>query len=420
MSSYNRLERNLARFLARFPAMKRFAKVAYSRLVYLTSKKPYKHRSRIEPAAFLDQHQSSFFGYYDKSPQNRSGVVLALVVDGSTKKKPSIDSSVELVAFGAKHEPLFRVPVKSYNWQQGCRSHWLSDDLFIFNDFDPVTKNYVARVYSMKIAGEVRHFSYPVQDSYHTEYFLSLNYRRLLSLRPDYGYRNLPQLDSFNLKNLENDGIWKVDYQTGNARLLISLAQACLLNPLPEFDDAVHKFNHVMISPSGRQFIFLHRYVLGQRRFDRLVLADAETGALRLLSDHGMVSHCFWVDDSTVLGYLRGPGDVDGYWLVDTISGSFTPCLQDKLAQFGDGHPHVHGDWFVTDTYPDKARMQHLLLCNWKTGEVKEIGEFFHGFEFSGESRCDLHPRFAPDGESVYFDSVFSGERRLYRMGLFE
>jgi hypothetical protein len=173
-----------------------------------------------------------------------------------------------------------------------------------------------------------------------------------------------------------------------------------------------------MISPSGKRFIFMHRYLLGKRRFDRLLLADAQTGSLELISDFGMVSHCFWVNENMILGYLRGPCGKDGYWLVDVDTGEFKPCLQDIFEKYGDGHPHVCGDWFVTDTYPDKGRMQHLLLSNWKTGEVKEIGEFFHGFDFEGESRCDLHPRFSPDGKAVYFDSVFSGQRQLYRMDL--
>ncbi len=60
--------------------------------------------------------------------------------------------------------------------------------------------------------------------------------------------------------------------------------------------------------------------------------------------------------------------------------------------------------------------MQHLLLCNWKSGEIRRLGEFFHGFAYFGETRCDLHPRFSPDGKKIYFDSVFNGRRGLYVM----
>ncbi|OOE88692.1 TolB-like translocation protein, partial [Salinivibrio sharmensis] len=286
------------------------------------------------------------------------------------------------------------------------------------NDFDEKNHNYVARVFSIKENKEVTCFDKPVQDSCKTDYFISLNYQRLMTLRPDYGYRNLPTLNDDELNECEKDGLWRVDFETGKSELLISIADARNVKPRDEFDAAVHKFNHVMISPDGNRLIFMHRYLIGKRRFDRLLLADAKTGAMKLLSDFGMVSHCFWADDNTVLGYMRGPEEKDGYWLLDVDTGEFTPFAHEVLSKYGDGHPHVVGDWFITDTYPDKARMQHLLQCNWKTGEVKHVGEFFHCFQFSGETRCDLHPRLTPDGKAVYFDSVFTGERKLYRMEL--
>ena len=418
MSSYSALERSIARILGRFPAVKQFAKYAYSRLVYLRARKPYRKNAVAELERFGPESHESFFGYYDKSPANSKGEVLVNVADTDTSQLPSAEQSVQLLVVSATNDQLFSVPVRAYNWQQGCRAHWLTDDLFIFNDFDQEERHYVSRVYSLAEQRQIRQFAYPVQDSSGTDYFLSLNYRRLMALRPDYGYRNLPALTSSALSDLKNDGIWRVDYESGKARLLVSLEDACELSPRPEFAQAVHKLNHVMISPSGRQFIVMHRYLIGQRRFDRLLLVDAATGSLTLLSDYGMVSHCFWVDEETVLGYMRGPGDKDGYWLINTQSGIFAVFEHDKLAGYGDGHPHVNGDWLVTDTYPDKARMQHLLLCNWRTGEVRELGEFYHGFGYSGESRCDLHPRLSPDGQSVFFDSVFSGKRHLYRMGI--
>lgn len=418
MSSYSGLERGIARLLGRFPLVKRFAKFSYSRLVYLKARKPGKVYSVADPVPYTESQLGSFFGYYDKSPENEKGQVLAQISSRPSKELPSAQEAVELVVFDTNRDPLLRLPVNAYNWQQGCRAHWLTDDLFIFNDFDSASNCYVSRVFSIADQDQKKLFEKPVQDSFGTEYFISLNYRRLMALRPDYGYRNLPSLDQESLSDLENDGLWRVDYGTGASRLLISLADACSIKPVADFGNAVHKFNHVMISPDGQQIIFMHRYFLGQRRFDRLLLADAHTGEMKLLSDFGMVSHCFWADQNTVLGYMRGPGDKDGYWLLDVRTGQFKPLLQEELGRFGDGHPHVCGDWFVTDTYPDKARMQHLLLCNWKTGSVKELGEFFHGFDYVGETRCDLHPRFSPDGTGVFFDSVFTGQRQLYRIEL--
>jgi Tol biopolymer transport system component len=141
-------------------------------------------------------------------------------------------------------------------------------------------------------------------------------------------------------------------------------------------------------------------------------------GGLKLLADYGMVSHCFWVDNKTVLAYFRNSDAKDSYWLLDIETGTYNEVFNGSIEDWGDGHPHVHGDWFITDTYPDKARMQHLILVNWKTGNIKELGKFFHGFKYVEKTRCDLHPRFSPDGKCVFFDSVFSGKRQFYKMYL--
>ncbi|MDI5890278.1 hypothetical protein [Halomonas rhizosphaerae] len=419
MSNFSKLERGAARFLARFPLVKNVAKYAYSRLAYLKSKKPYRYRSFAVPRCCFVGGESSFFGYYDKSPASSSGNWMVYSTAFSTKELPRPGEPVSLMVFLRNSDkPSFGIDVRAYNWQQGARAHWLDDDLFIFNDFDYYLNSYVARVYSCAEKKELKRFRLPVQDSFGTDFFLSINYRRLLSLRPDYGYRNLPPLTDGELRSLDEDGIWFVDFETGSYKLLTSLSQACDLKPAAEFDLSLHKINHVMISPSGEKYIFIHRYLNKGRRFDRLVLGDIKTGELQLISDYGMVSHCFWVDDDTVIGYMRGPGYKDGYWVVDICEKIFSRFADGVLDKYGDGHPHVVGDWFVTDTYPDKARMQHLLLCNWKTGEVRKLGEFFHGFEYDGETRCDLHPRLSPDGKTVFFDSVFSGKRQLYSMEL--
>jgi Tol biopolymer transport system component len=226
----------------------------------------------------------------------------------------------------------------------------------------------------------------------------------------------LPILSKQELFEEANDGIWRIDFQTGKSKLLISLSEISRVGSDGKSKDAIHKVNHLIISPSGDQFIFIHRYYIGQRRFDQLMLADSSTGDFKLLSNFGMVSHCFWLDDKTIFGYLRGPGNKDAYWIIDVNNNKYTHIVAGKLDKYGDGHPHVNGDWFVTDTYPDKSRMQNLILVNIGKNEIMEAGEFFHGFKYKGETRCDLHPRFSPDGRSIFFDSVFSGKRKLYKM----
>jgi hypothetical protein len=360
----------------------------------------------------------TLFGYYDKSPDSNMGQCLVHFTKNNTAKKPEVNSSILIEVVDGANISDVSVSSSAYNWQQGARAQWLDEDVFLYNDYDAENQKYVAKAFSVKDRSVVRNFDHPVQDSFRDEYFLSLNYQRIMALRPDYGYRCLPALNKTELSNTKNDGIWYVDYNTGESKLLYSIEEICQINYQSIFAKSLHKINHVMISPNGSKCIFIHRYYLGKRRFDRLMLASIHESRLKILAENEMVSHCFWIDDKTVLGYLRGPEKKDAYWMINIESNKFSRLPNNALDGYGDGHPHVHDDWFVTDTYPDKARMQHLLLCNWKTGEVKELGQFFHGFKYSGETRCDLHPRFSADGKSVFFDSVFSGKRRLYSVHL--
>lgn len=417
--SYGSFERMVARLLAKFPRVKGVIKSSYSKLVYLRAKKSYQYKTNAKLNCLnKDETCETFFGYFDKSPVSENGYVLVHKTSSTTDQKPENDQTLSLIVVDSNGEVAFDIETHAFNWQQGSRAHWLDSEHFIFNDYDMTNCRYVSRVYSVLTQQEIKCFDLAVQDSFNQEFFLSLDYRRLMTLRPDYGYRNLPIMTEDELKANDKDGIWKVLQNSGKSELLLSISDIIAIDYDPSFDIATHKVNHVSISRSGKHFIFLHRYFIGQRRIDRLMLSTIDGKHVKSLAAHGMVSHCFWADDSTILGYLRGPGGKDAYWLIDIDSNEMTHFADGALDAYGDGHPHVVGDWFITDTYPDKARMQYLILCNWKTGHVERLGEFFHGFNFNGEARCDLHPRMSPDGKSAFFDSVFTGKRQLYRIDL--
>lgn len=415
-TDYSPGERRIATALSKFPAVKKVVKSIYARLVFAVNKQPSRMVTSVHMDAVGDDSLSTFFGYYDKSPVSTDGYLLCHATRTQTHRKPA-HGEIEIMVFGddIKH-PLLTMTSKTYNWQQGARAHWLDARTFIFNDFDAASKQYISRVIAMETGDEAARYALPVQDSFGRDYFLSINYRRIQALRPDYGYRNMAALTAEELADLGNDGIWKVDQTSGQAHLLYSLADVCRVDTDPQFDAAAHKVNHVMISPDGERFIFLHRYFVRNRKFDRLMLGDRSGHELHVLSAHGMVSHCFWIDNALLLAYMRGPEGKDGYYRVDVDTGSISSLFGGALDSMGDGHPHVHGNWFITDTYPDKSRMQRLVKANLDTGDVTELGRFFQSFMFGGESRCDLHPRISPDGGKVFFDSVFDGRRRLYAL----
>src|SRR5699024_7147840 len=125
------------------------------------------------------------------------------------------------------------------------------------------------------------------------------------------------------------------------------------------------------------------------RRFDRLFHMANDGSKLKVLADNEMVSHCCWFDNENILGYLRGADGSDGYYTINCESGELVSYMNGELDNFGDGHLNVKSEWLVTDTYPDKSRLQSLLLKNLKTGEVKKVAQLFHGLKYNGASRCD-------------------------------
>jgi Tol biopolymer transport system component len=55
------------------------------------------------------------------------------------------------------------------------------------------------------------------------------------------------------------------------------------------------------------------------------------------------------------------------------------------------------------------------------TGEKVLLGRFHAPEEYRGEWRCDLHPRFSPDGRRVVIDSTHEGNgRQLYVLDIGE
>ncbi|TMP02601.1 glycosyl transferase [Pseudoalteromonas sp. S3178] len=419
--NFSALEKGVARFLTAFPGVKRAIKKIYTRAIYFSKKKNYTYTSKAELVEISDGINESFYGYYDKFPDNGDGLVIVHLSQKSTVNLPKNVEKITLNIFSLKLKKLILdegIDLLAFNWQQGARAHWLNKSLFAYNDYCAEKDIYVTKVFSIDEGRVIKTLDLPVQDSYKEEYCLSLCYKKLSVLRPDYGYFRhvIPTKKSDYI-----EGIWKVDYRSEKTTQIITLANILNFNFEQQVDDYDHKVNHIMISPDGKHFIFMHRYYSKSgRRFDRLILADSEGELINVLADNEMVSHCYWYDNSTILGYLRDPDGVDGYRLIDITTVDYESFNDGVFEGQGDGHPSVCEDFIVTDTYPDKSRMQTLYLTKKGSNKSIDLGEFFHGFQFSEETRCDLHPRMSSCSTYVFFDSVFSGERKLYCMDISE
>ena len=421
-SNYSFKERMVAKMLSNVPVLKRFVKFIYVQFNAVLYKKGYKIKKIDDEISFpkgtiqLNEGEESFFGYYDKSPVNKDGWVINHISIKDTGSKINDDSTLGIVLSNIHSGEIIKVgETSSYTWQQGSRAQWIDSESVIYNDYDEKKELWLSKVFSIITKRVDSIFDLPVQDVFHDQYLLALNYRRLYTITEDYGYSNLNKLDEKELFDLDSDGITIMDFKTGEYRLLLSLRDIINIDYKDEFLNAIHTVNHIMINKAGTHFIFIHRYYRNGVRKDRLMIYDFRS--LKVLSNNEMVSHCCWFDDKTVYGYLRY-NNKDGYYFINIDTLEFT--LNDVVFSLGigDGHPSVFGNLIVFDTYPDKSRMQSLFIYNKEKDTVIKILEVFQDIRFKESSRCDLHPRFSHDGNFIFFDSVFEGKRSQYYITL--
>ncbi len=410
MKSYSKFERFLAKSLGKYPGIKYHAKYVYQYINYHLHKES--KNCHVRNGVCLKEHTSeskgSFWGYYDKSPI-RSDKILFHSFDSSNVAKRQT-SAIDIVFEGRVVST-----TKSWNWQQGAMLSWIGSGGgdFIHNDFDG--KKYVSKIINIETL-KATIIDYPVyQVARDGTFALSLNFTRLARLRPDYGYFNL---HANKLRKCdENDGTFYINLAKNTRKLIITLQDLAAVSAKPSMDNACHKVNHIMISPNGKRFMFLHRwYAMMGEKFTRLVTANIDGSDLYVIADDDMVSHCAWKNDHELIGYARKDGIADRYFLFKDRSDDFQAIGEGVLDQ--DGHPGFSPDekWLLTDTYPDRARMSSILLYHLETQRLYVLGRFFCPMRYFGETRCDLHPRWNPDGRGITSDSTHTGTRQMYEM----
>lgn len=352
----------------------------------------FPHITRIAP-----DDGETFFGYYDKCPENEAGnAIIFHRSTYSTRKSPSAKQPVEI---WAKVEGVYVKIDESlaYNWQQGTRLHWISNESFIYNVAG--VESYESRIYSLKEDAIIRTLSHAISDTY-KNVGLTLNYNTLYNHIPDYGYKNKGYKTGEML-----DGIGMIDLASGEYRTL--LETELLPGYIPGF-----YLNHIMINPDGSSFLFLMRRKAAGAQYDNLFVSDF-SGNYSLLGSSPMISHYIWKDPITAIVYGQFGGK-QGYFLINVASGKHERI--ERMSSYGDGHPSVRGDSVYFDTYPNRLGYKKLIKYPGNEEEVSELATLWEPATLHPETRCDLHPRINSMGDKLFFDSNHTGRRSLYML----
>ncbi len=405
------IEQKINYQLNKYPQIKRYIKRVYQLGMYVISPKIKSEGNviRVSP----NDGAEYFFGYYDKSPWSGDGRYMLCMRATDTWSEPDPVSTADILLLDTLDNYKLKKIATTHTWnvQQGCMAQWLGPD---FNDhiiYNDIRDNKYCSVILNINAGVERIIPMPVYTvSQDGKTALSLDFSRLHNLRKGYGYAAIPEVTAG--QAIPNaTAIWKVDLGSGKVSPLFSYADFANFEPRLEMKDAVHKVNHLMLSPSGMRFMVLHRWFQGHRKYTRLVTCNVDGSDMYNLSDDDMVSHCYWRSESEILAFENKHKTGAGYYLMKDKTKEYTHKWPEMCA---DGHPSYSpdGKLVVTDTYPNRARIASIKVM--AGDDVRIVAKVFAPFKYDNDTRCDLHPRWSRDGKLICFDSVFEGHRGLY------
>lgn len=402
-----------------------------------------------------------FFGYYNLCPWSEDGNKILAHRATFADRFPQGTEPVQLGFLDANGSS-FKAFGESFAWnfQQGSKLQWVSlshaDDRIMHNDY---RDGQLCSVMRDSDGVEISSFERPFYaiSPLGTE-AVGFTVARINSCRPEYGYPALPIGQDY--PSDSEDGIWKLDLDTGNSELLMSIDQVKSVKPSLLGEHAKHYLIHAVYNKSGNRLLFLHRF----EREDgitqtRLFTVGSDGRDLRLLMD-GMVSHFDWYDDDTIFAWagkrsMLSDGGSDGlkvrlkrsvmkclkpiyyamgkprFLMVKLVGDSyhFIPDVEDseirpfmKGVFLTDGHctfdaPVIQDSrWLLTDGYPNRKGQLPLYLCHLGDEQAYEVGLFDCPSIYDGEIRVDLHPRFSRDFSQVCADVVMNGHRSIITM----
>lgn len=372
-----------------------------------------------------------FFGYYDRNPWDgeiRRHLVLKI---SQMDRLPERGERAEigLLDREGNYEPM--TETRAWCHQQGCMELFLKHrpDCFIYNDYEEKEKRLVARIFQIG-KGVVGRYELPVYAmSPDGKWAVSLNFSRIP--RRGYSYADALLSEDLHPADPDSDGIFRINLESGEIKLIVSYRTMMERHPYAYGLPGQHIWlNHAIVNCDSTRVLWLFRQCAEScRRKDIRWKTFLYTSSLEGGDAECVLSECQWQKFISHQIWGRTPREilVDADW---TGSGhgavvfdeSRHPFLARELSESHGGMAHMvfspDGKWILADSYPDADSRQKLIRIDAQTGEWELLGTFHHEPVPTVETRCDLHPRWSPDGRFVTVDSTHDGKRGVYLLEL--
>jgi len=372
----------------------------------------------VEQITFGKKHH--FFGYIGQCrtiPWNSSGrYIVALRTDFHDRMpKAGEAADVVLVDTTQRNRVLPIEKCRAGNFQQGTMFYWnpkKPETQFFFNDRDPQTGRVFTVLYDVEKRERVREFRY--EDASFGNggvaqgggAFLGLNYGRMARLRPVTGYPGAFDWTQ-GVNAPTDDGVFKVDTETGEKRVLVSFRQlADLLRPRhPNIDDIPLFINHTLWNRDDNRIYFYARGNWGRPGPTINVPCTVKSDGTGLtMHDTFIGGHPEWGEGNQVIGSRDDRQvlyDVDRKEIVGQIG---TPEVLPKPG--GDVSYSPDGKWFVNG-YKDGSKNYYVIIRLSDGAHVRTPG--IDKGSYSDDLRIDPAPRWNRSSDAILVPGVVEG-----------
>jgi len=364
--------------------------------------------------------------YYDIPVIDAEGRRIAVHRTRFVERQPGPGDAVEIGLVDADAPGSWEAVAESdaWSWQQGPLAQWIGGGPRLAWG-DREDGRFVGRLLDVR-TGERRTLPAPVYAADADGRFaLSLNMARIDAFRPGYGFPCGTGANAEAAAPAE-DGVWRIDLATGEARLILSLAAAVeALRRLAPLAVAMRAgfwrgvrfwFNHVKISPDGTRFTVKLRWrrpggPWNDRKGVSLTANASDGGAVRLLAD--ATSHVIWSDSAHLYLWrkdglaLYADSAPRGRRIAPLLPGVVTANVHIRHLP---PEPTAEPRRFVLDT-PYRESVSVLVA---EDGSAAEIARFDNHRPAKGPFRCDLHPVPSADGRRIVVTSMHDGGRQVY------
>ncbi len=362
-------------------------------------------------------HVFGYIGHAGTIPWNASGRYIVALQADFQDHMPAPDEAADVILIDTQRGNSIRVvdQTRAWNFQQGTMFFWnpeAPETQFFFNDRDPETGRVFCVLFDIEGESGRRLKEYrlpgtPVGNSgvdRRGGAFLGLNYGRLARLRAVTGYPGAFDWTS-GVNHPADDGIFRVDTGTGEARLIVSYAQLAdaLRAERLGIDDQAIFINHTLWNRDDDRIFFYARADFDDKakRLDALFVVDPDGENLARIPVH-LGGHLEWERGRRLLGARDGR-----LALYDTDRMAFVGTIGDSEAipePDGDKALSPGGDWLI-DGFR-RGSVNTYVVFRPSDGTVLHSPGFDQYQWTSGALRVDPAPCWNREGTQILFPSI--------------